>query len=140
MDAHMKRRTLIHAALAALALALCAAHARAQDTVTGAFEGAVRDHATSAGIRGASVEIVNEESGVVFYTKTDTRGYFYSGELPPGEYAIRVSSPAYQSVEIRPRELVIARPSPLVPRPVELNKRSARARPGVKTTSAYADA
>src|SRR4030095_2535934 len=92
---------------------------RAQDTVPGGFEGVVRDRVTSAGIRGASVEIVNEESGLVIPTKTDARGYFYSGVLAPGDYTIRVSSPAYQSVEIRPRELVIARPTALVPRPVE---------------------
>src|SRR5215207_735236 len=73
----MKRRTHIHAALAALALALCATHAHAQDTVTGAFEGVVRDRVTSAGVRGASVEIVNEENGLVVPTKTDARGYFY---------------------------------------------------------------
>ena len=137
----MKRRTLIRAALAAAAaLALFTTAARAQDTVTGAFEGVVRDRVTSTGIRGASVEIVNEESGLVVPTKTDARGYFYSGVLAPGEYTIRVSSPAYQSVEIRPRELVIARPTPLVPRPVELNKLSARARPGAKMSSAYTDA
>jgi hypothetical protein len=137
----MKIRTHIHAALAALALALCATAAHAQDTVTGAFEGVVRDSVTSAGVRRASVEIVNEETGLVIPTQTDARGYFYSGELAPGEYTIRVSSPAYRSVEIRPRELVIARPTPLVPRPVGLKKLSARARPGARPLrSAYTDA
>jgi hypothetical protein len=141
----MKRRTLIHAALAALAVALCAAHARAQDTVTGAFEGVVRDRVTNAGIRGASVEIFNESNGLVVPTKTDARGYFYSGVLAPGTYAIRVSSPAYQSVEIRPRALVIARPTPVVPRPVKLSRLSARSKSApppdtAASSSAYSDA
>src|SRR4051812_48060184 len=112
MQTHVESRTFVLAALAALALALFAPAARAQDTVTGAFEGVVRDRVTNAGIRGAFVEIVNESNGLVVPTKTDARGYFYSGVLAPGNYAIRVSSPAYQSVEIRPRALVIARPTP----------------------------
>jgi hypothetical protein len=137
------RRTLILAALAALALSATAA--RAQDTVTGAFDGVVRDRVTNAGIRGASVEIVNESSGLVVPTKTDARGYFYSGVLSPGSYAIRVSSPAYRSVEIRPRALVIARPTPVLPRPVKLSRLSGRSDTApppdtAATRSAYSDA
>jgi len=140
----MKTTRLLLLALAALAL--LPASARGQDTVTGAFEGVVRDRVTNVGIRGASVEIVNEESGLVVPTTTDSRGYFYSGVLAPGAYAIRVSSPAYQSVEIRPHDLVIARPTPVIPRPVELNKLGARSKPraaprrAVARHAAYTDA
>jgi hypothetical protein len=126
---YMKPRLLLFAALAALVLALFAPEARAQDTVTGAFEGVVRDKVSNAGIRGASVEIINDASGLVVPTTTDARGYFYSGVLDPGEYTIRVSSPAYQSVEISPHDLVIARPTPIIPRPIELKKLSAQSRP-----------
>jgi hypothetical protein len=111
-----------------LALAFSAVPALAQDTVTGAFEGIVRDKVTRAGVRGASVEIIEEATGVLVSAKTDTLGYFYSGALNPGTYTIRVASPSYQSAEIVSNELSIAKTTPLVPRPVELEKLSASLR------------
>ena len=123
---------------AALALASCATAARAQNTVTGAFQGVVRDRLTNAGIRGAEVEIENTETNVVFYGKTDARGYFYSGLLPLGTYEIRVSRPDYQNAVVRPpHDLVTNETTPVVPDPIELKKLAAQTRPRRR---AYTDA
>ncbi len=130
--------------LAALLLPwLVAPTARAQDTVTGAFEGVVRDKVTDRGIRGAVVEIINEASGVSVLVTTDLKGYFYRALLNPGTYTLLVSSHGYQSAEVRGHSLVIARSTVVVPRPVELENLSAslppeRARPVRR--SFYSDA
>jgi Carboxypeptidase regulatory-like domain len=134
---HTGPHTLLLAALAALALAALADTARAQDTVTGAFEGVVRDSMTSAGIRGAAVEIINEANDLVIPTTTDARGYFHSAVLDPGTYTLRVSHPSYQSVD-KLYELVIARPTWVSPPPIKLSKLSARARPPQRVPRAAA--
>ncbi|HWS87866.1 MAG TPA: TonB-dependent receptor [Pyrinomonadaceae bacterium] len=110
---------------AALLAAFAAGAARAQDTVTGAFEGIVRDKVTRAGISGAYVEITDEATDVVKTAKTDTLGYFFSGALPPGTYTVRVASQGYESATVTSNELLIAKTTPVVPRPVEMEKLSA---------------
>ncbi|HEX6182696.1 MAG TPA: carboxypeptidase-like regulatory domain-containing protein, partial [Pyrinomonadaceae bacterium] len=125
----------LHAALAALALALLAPAARAQNTVTGAFDGYVRDSQTNAGVRGASVEIVNEGTRRSFPTKTDPRGHFYMALLPPGPYTIRVSHADYRGIEVRSRA-ISNRATPVVPRPVKLNSLSARLSPAAQPDTA----
>jgi hypothetical protein len=68
--------------------------AYAQDTVTGAFEGTVTNSETGAVISGASVEIINQQTGQTITKTSDTRGRFYQGLLSPGIYLIRVSATA----------------------------------------------
>jgi hypothetical protein len=94
--------------------------ARAQDTVTGALEGTVSDSVTGAVIAGASVQIINQQTGQAIPKTSDTRGRFYQGLLSPGIYLIRVSATGYQTKEVRQR-LFITRTGEVVPVPVALD-------------------
>lgn len=94
--------------------------ARAQDTVTGAFEGNVTNSLTGDPIEGAVAEIINIESGISVIKRSDARGRFYQGLLPPGVYRIKVSMPNFQTREIRQR-LKIAFTGEVVPVPVSLD-------------------
>jgi len=94
--------------------------ASAQDTVTGAFEGIVSDSQTGARLRGATVLIVNEQTGVSFSLRTDYRGRFFQGLLLPGIYSVSVSLPGYQTRAVRQR-LRITYTGEVVPVPVALN-------------------
>ncbi len=62
-----------------------------QDTVTGAFEGRVSNNITGAAIVGAVVQITNEQTGVNYNLRTNSKGLFYQGLLAPGFYLIKVS-------------------------------------------------
>src|SRR5438552_3659147 len=78
----MRKRTVV---LAALAL-LLSAPAYAQRT-TATIRGAIRD-ATQAVLPGATVTIVNEQTGFTRTTVTNEVGAYSIGELPPGSYKI----------------------------------------------------
>ena len=93
---------------------------RAQDTVTGAFEGTISDSQTGAAIKGALVEIINQQTNVVISLRADYRGRFYQGLLLPGIYRIRVSSPGYRTHEVLQR-LKITYTGEVVPVPVALD-------------------
>ncbi|HEV7395022.1 MAG TPA: carboxypeptidase-like regulatory domain-containing protein [Pyrinomonadaceae bacterium] len=97
-----------------------AAWASAQDTVTGAFEGIVSDSQTGAPLKGATVEIVNQASGLGHQLNTDYRGRFYQGLLIPGIYVVRVSLTGYQTREVLQR-LRITYAGEVVPIPVALD-------------------
>ncbi|HLL70383.1 MAG TPA: carboxypeptidase-like regulatory domain-containing protein [Pyrinomonadaceae bacterium] len=92
----------------------------AQDTVTGAFEGMVTNSVTGAVIAGASVEIINQQTGQSIPKTSDTRGRFYQGLLSPGVYTIRVSATGFATREVRQR-LFITRTGEVVPVPVALD-------------------
>ncbi len=92
---------------------------RAQDTVTGAFEGTVTDSDTGAPVIGAAVQIINQQTGLLIPKSSDSRGRFYQGLLPPGIYTIRVSAPGYLPREVQQR-LFITRAGEVVPVPVAL--------------------
>jgi hypothetical protein len=92
----------------------------AQDTVTGAFEGTVTNSETGAIIPGASIEIINQQTGQAIPKTSDTRGRFYQGLLSPGIYLIRVSAAGFQTREVRQR-LFITRTGEIVPVPVALD-------------------
>lgn len=94
--------------------------AQGQDTVTGAFEGHVTDNQTGGALKGASVEIVNQQTGISYRLQTDYRGRFYQGLLIPGNYLVRVSMPGYQSREV-PERIRITYPGEVVPVPVGLD-------------------
>ena len=94
--------------------------ATAQDTVTGAFEGIVSDSQTGAALKGALVEIINQQTGVAISLRTDYRGRFYQGLLIPGVYRIRVSTAGYQTREVLQR-LKITYTGEVVPVPVALD-------------------
>ena len=112
----------------ALLLLLCssplplfvAPNARAQDTLTGAFQGTVTNSDTGEPVAGAAVQIINQQTGQVIPKTTDTRGRFYQGLLSPGLYTIRVSAQGYVTQEVVQR-LFITRAGEVVPVPVALD-------------------
>jgi hypothetical protein len=104
----------------------CAMHsaAHAQDTVTGAFEGTISDSQSGADLKGALVEIINQQTGVTISLRTDYRGRFFQGLLTPGVYRIRVSIAGYQTREVIQR-LKITYTGEVVPVPVALDPAAA---------------
>src|SRR5206468_7136799 len=121
--------------LVSLALMLFAMTAAAQDTVTGAFEGIVSDSQTGAPLKGAAVQIINEQTGVTANLLTDYRGRFYQGLLLPGTYRVRVAMPGYQTREVLQR-LKITYTGEVVPVPVALDPAPAAVTPGATPTPA----
>ncbi|CAN5817249.1 hypothetical protein BH18ACI4_BH18ACI4_21320 [soil metagenome] len=105
-----------------------ATEVRAQDTVTGAFEGIVSDSQSGVAVKGAAVEIINEQTGLIRSLKTDFRGRFYQGLLIPGVYRIRVSMLGYQTREVLQR-LKITYTGEVVPVPVALDPAPATVTP-----------
>lgn len=101
---------------------------QAQDTVTGAFEGIVSDSQTGMALKGAVVEIINEQTGLIDSLNTDFRGRFYQGLLTPGIYRVRVSMPGYQTREVLQR-LKITYTGEVVPVPVALDPSPATVTP-----------
>src|ERR1041384_2590742 len=95
------------------------ARTRAQNTVTGAFEGTVTDTQTGAAIEGATVEVINQQTGLTLTLRSDARGRFYQGLLAPAIYLIRVSHAGYSTAEVLQR-LLITRAGEVVPVPVGL--------------------
>ena len=92
---------------------------KAQDTVTGAFEGTVTDNQGTQ-LKGASIQIINEQTGLTFNLKSDYRGHFYQGLLSPGNYLVRVSYPGFETKEVH-QQLKITIPGEVVPIPVSLD-------------------
>lgn len=113
------------------------ASTRAQDTVTGAFEGTISDSQTGAALKGAVVEIINQQTGVATSLRTDYRGRFYQGLLIPGVYRIRVSNPGYEPREVLQR-LKITYTGEVVPVPVALDPTGAAPAPASSPTPAPA--
>src|SRR5437588_6152730 len=101
---------------------------KGQNTVTGAFEGHVTNSQTGAALKGASVEIVNLQTGILIKLETDYRGTFFQGLLIPGNYLVRVSYPGYQTREV-PERLRITVTGEVVPIPVELDPAPAAGAP-----------
>jgi hypothetical protein len=101
---------------------------KAQDTVTGAFEGIVSDSQTGLPLKGAAVEIINQQTGVTFNIRTDFRGSFFQGLLLPGIYVVRVSMPGYTTKSV-PQRLRITYTGEVVPVPVALDPAPVAAAP-----------
>jgi len=107
--------------------------ANAQDTVTGAFEGIVSDSQTGVALKGALVEIINQQTNLTFILSTDYRGRFFQGLLLPGIYTVRVSMPNYQTKQVLQR-LRITYTGEVVPVPVALDPQSAAVTPTAAPT------
>jgi hypothetical protein len=87
---------------------------RAQDYVTGSFEGEVKDGVTGAPIAGATVRITNQETAVPVAKQTDSSGRFRQGLLPPGDYSITISKQGYVAQTLQ-RSLPALRPTVVLP-------------------------
>jgi len=123
MNTKPQSLTLI-VAWALFLLLVAANHVAAQDTVTGAFEGTVTDSQTGASLKGAAVQITNQQTGLTYTLQTDNRGTFYQGLLLPGIYKIQVALKGYQTREVLQR-LKITYTGEVVPVPVLLEPASA---------------
>src|SRR5215213_2115928 len=90
--------------LSCLVLLLCwflSAHpVVAQDPLTGAFEGYVSNNKSGLPIKDAEVEFRNSQTGITVTVRTDDRGHFYEGQLPPASYRIRIFVQGYTTIEI----------------------------------------
>lgn len=106
---------------------------KAQDTVTGAFEGIVSDSQTGRPLKSAEVEIINQQTSVSFKIRTDFRGSFFQGLLAPGIYIVRVSMPGYQPREVLQR-LKITYTGEVVPVPVALDPAPSISTPTIAPT------
>lgn len=93
---------------------------KAQDTVTGGFEGNVTDSQTGAPLKDAVVEIINQQTNIAVSLKTDYRGRFFQGLLLPGTYIVRVSMPGYLT-KAAVQVLRITYTGEVVPIPVALD-------------------
>jgi hypothetical protein len=97
---------------------LFAGIAKAQNTVTGAFQGDVSSR-TGEIISTAVVVITNIETGTTYNLTTDSQGRFYQGLLAPGFYTIQVTAPGYRAQLLR-REIKVSLTGDVVPVPVRL--------------------
>lgn len=93
---------------------------KAQDTLTGAFEGTVTNSRTGERVSAALVEIINQASGVTMRLRTDAQGRFYRGLLPPEVYLIRVTAPGFKTAE-KEQLLFTTAPNQVIPIPVSLD-------------------
>lgn len=121
---HIKSKFLTRVLVCTLFLFAAATHLAAQDTVTGAFEGTVTDSQTGAPLKGAAVQITNQQTGLTYTLQTNNRGTFYQGLLLPGVYKIQVALAGYQTREVLQR-LKITYTGEVVPVPVSLEPASA---------------
>ena len=91
---------------AALAALLIPAAAWAQGA-GGLINGTVTD-ASGAVIPGATVEIVNAETGVVTTAETGVNGVYYMPNMPIGEYDIAAESDGFKRAEVKGLRLNVA--------------------------------
>ena len=91
----------------------------AQDYVTGAFEGVVKNSATGEAVPGATVQIINNDTGVPIARQTDSQGRFRQSLLPPGDYTVRVSKQGFLSYESQ-QSLPPMKATTVIPLPVNL--------------------
>ena len=123
-NTRLSLRFLLVATLTLLPYVALTPFSRAQDTVTGAFEGTVTSSQTGDPVAGATVEIINQATGLIIPKRTDSRGRFYQGLLNPGVYTIRVAATGFQTREVVQR-LFITRTGEVIPVPVQLDPQAA---------------
>jgi len=102
--------------------------ARAQDYVTGAFEGQVTDSVKGGPVVGATVKIINKETGVAIATQTDSNGSFRKSLLPPVDYVLEVSKTGYVTNRVE-NTLRTMNATRVVPVPIPLTPEAASASP-----------
>jgi hypothetical protein len=108
--------------------------ASAQDTVTGAFEGTVRNSQTAQPIARARIEFINKQTRVSVEKLTDSQGRFFQGLLAPGTYTIRATAAGYAPGETVQR-LLGMRTGDVVPVPIDLDPLAAGATPATTPTT-----
>lgn len=89
----------------------------AQDTLTGAFSGSVRDRQSDRPIPDATVRFINQASQVPTARKTDSEGAFFTGPLPPSMYKIQVIANGFRTIELVQR-LIATKQNTVQPLPI----------------------
>jgi hypothetical protein len=96
----------------------------AQTEVTGALEGKVVNSSSNEPIKDAVVRIKATETGVIRTRRTDEKGKFFQGQLPPGIYTISISAPGFKTIESQQR-LLATEVTKVLPYPTALEPQSA---------------
>ncbi|MCA1850433.1 MAG: carboxypeptidase regulatory-like domain-containing protein, partial [Acidobacteria bacterium] len=86
----------------ALAFALVAPTARAQQSRHSSIAGTVRD-TTGASVGGADVHLVNPQQAMLRATQTDAGGQFRFDDVPAGTYEVRVTRTGFASRRLAAR-------------------------------------
>jgi hypothetical protein len=93
--------------------------ATAQDTITGAFQGIVKDSRNGNPIVGAEARIINLQTGISHTRRTDAHGVFYQAQLSPGIYRIEVTMAGFEP-RVTEQRLEIGFPGEVMPVPFAL--------------------
>jgi len=97
----------------AILLLTCAIGALAQSqATTGNIEGRVLDPKDAA-LPGASVTVINQQTGLEKTTTTDDQGVFAVTFLPPGPYTVRANATGFSQMEIRDIAVTVGGKTPL---------------------------
>jgi hypothetical protein len=102
--------------------------------VTGAFEGRITNSQTGAPIAGASVQFINQATGVPIAKRTDQDGRFYQGLLQPGTYVIRATAPGFKTSEVE-RRLLATQNNRVIPVPITLDPETSTTATTTTTTT-----
>ena len=119
--------------LACAALLTLASDVKAQNEVTGAFEGEVRESIPNGlyqPLPDVEVKFINVNTGVTASDTTDKAGRFYKGLLPPGDYKIEIETRDPDLILLEApslQKLFVMRPYSVIPVPITLIRRSATA-------------
>jgi hypothetical protein len=92
-----KQIKIVSISLALYFLFVPMAQVLAQTTNTGAIEGQVFEENTTVGVPGATVTIVNEETGLTRTRLTDGSGSYLFQNLPSGFYRISATAPNFEA-------------------------------------------
>lgn len=76
-------------------LSLCLSTCAAAQTSVGRISGTVTD-ASGAVIPGASITVLNEDTGITWLLTTDQNGYYVAPNLPVGNYSVQAESAGFQ--------------------------------------------
>ncbi|HTV06373.1 MAG TPA: carboxypeptidase regulatory-like domain-containing protein [Acidobacteriaceae bacterium] len=79
-------------------------HLKAQSLISGDIGGTVTD-ATGAAIPGATVNVINTDTGATHTLKTGGAGDYRAALLKPGNYLVVISAPSFQTTQ---RKVVVA--------------------------------
>src|SRR5258708_4744665 len=90
-------RPVVWLGAALVGLTLGAPAGRAQ--FTSSIEGTVVDPA-AARVPGASIDVLNTETGVRTKTETNNVGYFLLPALPPGSFRVTIAGKGFKTIEI----------------------------------------
>jgi len=91
----MKRRALLLLNLLLITLALSTP--LNGQAVSGSLTGVITD-SSGASVKGADVDVVSQDTGVHYQTKTNEAGYFNVLNLIAGTYRLDISAPGFRSI------------------------------------------